>query len=78
MKHMPVKPQKRRTRTLPDPELVSLMDSAGSPYADSPEGWWTDRGGALDTRSGVVYFPPGSNPPPCPFPCDSCQRKGRQ
>ncbi|WP_185909471.1 hypothetical protein [Streptomyces sp. WAC01280] len=47
--------------------LVDLTQDPDGPYANSPAGWWTAHGGALDTRSGVVYFPPGSNPPPSPF-----------
>ncbi|WP_175499846.1 MULTISPECIES: hypothetical protein [unclassified Streptomyces] len=50
-------------RPLPAPELMSLLDSSDSPYRDSPEGWWTEYGGAQDLRSGVVYFPPGTTPP---------------
>jgi hypothetical protein len=29
----------------------------GTPYVGSPDGWWTEYGGALDVRSGVVYIP---------------------
>lgn len=47
--------------------LVSLIDDPDGPYRDSPEGWWTEGGGALDMRSGLVYFPPGSDPPLSPF-----------
>lgn len=51
---------------------------AGTPYEDSPEGWWTAFGGALDVNSGVVHIPPGRKLPPCPFPCATCRAKGRQ
>jgi hypothetical protein len=51
---------------------------AETPYANSPEGWWTAFGGALDVRSGVVYIPPGKGLPPCPFPCATCHANGRQ
>ncbi|MGK5547660.1 hypothetical protein ACSNOH_23415 [Streptomyces sp. URMC 127] len=37
--------------------LVDLTQDPDGPYADSPEGWWTQYGGALDKRSGVVYIP---------------------
>ncbi|MBT2397942.1 hypothetical protein [Streptomyces sp. ISL-100] len=47
---------------------------AGTPYENSPEGWWTPHGGALDVRSGVVYFPPGSNPPRSRF-CPLCRKR---
>ncbi|MGW2860809.1 hypothetical protein [Streptomyces sp. NPDC001205] len=33
------------------------MDDPDGPYADSTEGWWTQYGGALNVRSGVVYIP---------------------
>ncbi|WHM37898.1 hypothetical protein [Streptomyces sp. BPTC-684] len=36
---------------------MNLVDDPDGPYADSPEGWWTKCGGALDVRSGVVYIP---------------------
>lgn len=45
---------------------------AGTPYENSPEGWWTEYGGALDVKSGVVYFPPGSKHVPCRW--ESCKR----
>lgn len=38
---------------------------AGTPYEGSPDGWWTEYGGALDVKSGVVYLPPGSPHVPC-------------
>lgn len=57
-----------RVSALPAPELVSLVEDPAGPYAGSPEGWWTEYGGALDTESGVVYLP-GPNSPPCPLPC---------
>ncbi|MFJ2257773.1 hypothetical protein ACIOKD_05405 [Streptomyces sp. NPDC087844] len=63
----PARLRRRTLRPLPAPELVNLLDDPEGPYADSPEGWWTERGGAQDPVSGVVYFPPGSNPPPSPF-----------
>lgn len=63
----PAKRVRARLDALPAPTLVSLIDDPDGPYRDSPEGWWTEGGGALDVRSGVVYFPPGSNPPPSPF-----------
>ncbi len=57
-----------RVSALPAPELVSLVDDPAGPYAGSPEGRWTQYGGALDTESGAVYLP-GPNFPPCPLPC---------
>lgn len=63
----PSRVSRRPTGELPPPELVSLIDDPDGPYANSPDGWWTEYGGALDTRSGVVYFPPGSDRPPSPF-----------
>lgn len=74
----PVRRGRARTHALPEPELVNLIDDPDGPYADSPEGWWTEYGGALDVRSGVVYLPPGRDTPPCPFPCELCKTKGRQ
>jgi hypothetical protein len=68
----PAKRVSARLSVLPAPELISLIGDPSGPYADSPEGWWTEYGGALDSRSGVVYFPPDSNPPPCRLP--DCQR----
>jgi len=59
----------KRVRALPAPQLVSLVHG---PYADSPDGWWTQYGGALDTRSGVVHLPQVAQLPPCPFPCMLC------
>lgn len=53
-------------------------DDHESPYVGSPDGWWTELGGALDTRSGVVFIPAGADVPPCPFPCFTCKSKGRQ
>ncbi|BCM65781.1 hypothetical protein EASAB2608_01115 [Streptomyces sp. EAS-AB2608] len=38
--------------------LVDLTQDPDGPYANSPEGWWTQYGGALNQRSGVVYIPP--------------------
>ncbi|MFI1099822.1 hypothetical protein [Streptomyces melanogenes] len=43
----------------PPARPVSLVDDPDGPYADSPEGWWTKYGGALNVRSGVVYIPRG-------------------
>lgn len=68
----PVKPQMRRTQPLPEPELVSLMDDPEGPYAGTEAGWWTEYGGALARTGGVVYLPPGSNPPPSPFKRRNC------
>lgn len=69
----PVKPQERRTRPLPPPKLVSLIDGPGSPYADSPGGWWDQYGGALDVASGVVYLPGPTHPPnPRHRGCPNC------
>lgn len=74
----PARVHRQREESLQAPELVTLLKDADGPYADSPEGWWTEYGGALDIRSGVVSFPPNVEPPPCPFPCALCQAKGRQ
>lgn len=68
---VPVKPQKRRTRPLPPPKLVSLIDDPSGPYADSPAGWWDQYGGALNRASGVVYLP-GPTHPPSPLHPDDC------
>ncbi|GLV78218.1 hypothetical protein Shyhy02_62180 [Streptomyces hygroscopicus subsp. hygroscopicus] len=57
---------------LPAPELVTLIDDPDGPYANSPEGWWTQRGGALDVRSGVVYIPPLLQPAPLAV-CRRCR-----
>lgn len=51
---------------------------AGTPYEGSSEGWWTQYGGALDVRSGVVFVPPGADLPPCLFPCARCRAGGKQ
>lgn len=64
-----------RTSALPDPELVSLVDDTTGPYAGSPDGWWTEHGGAVDVRSNVVYFPRLAESPSCPFPCPVCERR---
>jgi hypothetical protein len=69
----PVKRVRARLSALPEPELITLLDDPDSPYANSPVGWWTEYGGALDVRSGVAYFPPGSSPP-CSLP--DCKRHG--
>ncbi len=58
-----VRAQERRTRPLPPPELVSLIDDPDGPYAGSPAGWWTQYGGALDVTSGVVHLPGPTHPP---------------
>lgn len=72
----PVKHVSARVSALPEPKLVSLLDTPGSPYADSPAGWWDEYGGALDARSGVAYLPPGSPKPPYVFPpCAMCARR---
>jgi hypothetical protein len=68
----PAKRASARPSVLPDPELVSLTDDPLGPYAESPDGWWTQYGGALDVASGGVYLP-GPKFPPCPFPCTLCQ-----
>ncbi|MBD0746722.1 hypothetical protein [Streptomyces sp. CBMA152] len=55
-------PARRRTRptnALPAPTPVSLIDDPDGPYTGSPTGWWTQYGGALHRRSGVVYIPHG-------------------
>jgi hypothetical protein len=70
----PAKRLGARTSALPEPELITLIDDPTGPYADSPEGWWTEYGGALDVRSGVVYLPPGGKRPPCSIPsCSRCR-----
>lgn len=74
----PVKPLSGRLADLPDREPASLIDDPSGPFVGSPEGWWTEYGGALDTRSGVVHFPPPVEPRPCPFPCVLCQRRGAE
>ncbi|MEU1948082.1 hypothetical protein ABZ554_37960 [Streptomyces sp. NPDC020125] len=51
---------------------------ADTPYEGSRAGWWTEYGGALDARSGVVFIPPGADLPPCPFPCAQCRERGKQ
>lgn len=71
----PVKRVSARLSALPDPELVSLIDDPTGPYAASPDGWWTDHGGALDVASGVVYFPPGCAPP-CQLPACTKHSEG--
>ncbi|WP_228989151.1 hypothetical protein [Streptomyces sp. DH8] len=48
----------------------------GTAYANSPEGWWTPYGGALDAQSGVVRLP-GPFHPPSPFHSDECHNCGR-
>ncbi|MFE7315163.1 hypothetical protein ACFU7T_19090 [Streptomyces sp. NPDC057555] len=55
------------------PNPVAGGPYPGSPYEDSPEGWWTPYGGALDPTSGVVRLPPGAKHPPCTIPeCKRC------
>jgi hypothetical protein len=74
----PAKRVSVRLSALPEPELVSLIGDPSGPYANSPDGWWTEPGGALDSASGAVYFPPTAQLPACPFPCSTCRAKGRQ
>ncbi|MFB9463312.1 hypothetical protein [Streptomyces cinereospinus] len=57
----------------PDPQATA-DPYARPPYEESPTDWWTPHEGVRDVRSGVVYFPPGSNPPRSPH-CPLCQRK---
>jgi hypothetical protein len=64
-----------RVSALPEPVLVSLVDDHTGSYADFPDGWWTEYGGAVDTASGVVYLP-GPKYPPCPFTCPRCDTRG--
>jgi hypothetical protein len=71
----PAKRTSTRLSALPDPEIVSLIDDPLGPYASSPDGWWTEYGGALDVKSGVVHLPASADPPPCPFPCELCARR---
>lgn len=56
-----VRPQQPRTRPLPPPDLVSLVDDPHGPYADSPAGWWDQYGGAV-SATGVVYLPGPTHP----------------
>lgn len=49
----------------------------GTPYENSPQGWWTKHGGALDTASLTIFIPKGARLP-CPFPCRNCQRMGEE
>lgn len=37
---------------------------AGTPYANSLTGWWTEHGGALDVKSRVVFIPRRCKPQP--------------
>lgn len=54
---------------------IAVGAFADTAYEGSPDGWWTEYGGALDVKSGVVYFP-GPNYPPCQFPdCSRCRRR---
>jgi hypothetical protein len=70
---VPMKAPKRPADSqLPPPELVDLI---GHAYADSPSGWWTQYGGALDAASGVVYLPPGSGAP-CALPECRLKKQG--
>ncbi|GAA0374301.1 hypothetical protein GCM10010319_61020 [Streptomyces blastmyceticus] len=71
----PASLRRRPLSLLPAPELVSLIDDPDGLYADSPEGWWTQYGGAVDARSGVVYIPREADHPPCRFPCDLCAER---
>lgn len=45
---------------------------ADAVYEGSPQGWWTEYGGALDVRSGVVSLP-GPYHPPCLRGCERCR-----
>jgi hypothetical protein len=54
---------------MPDNPRLSFADT---PYDNSPAGWWTEYGGALDVQSGVVHLPPGAGHPPCPW--TNCKR----
>lgn len=56
-----------RTPALGHVEQAPVDPFAGTAYEDSPEGWWTPFGGALDVASGVVYLPRGSMHVPCPW-----------
>jgi hypothetical protein len=70
-------PQKRlsaRVSALPAPELVSLPDTPAEAQTVIPAPWWAEYGGTRDAASGVIAFPPRSLPP-CPFPCERCQRR---
>lgn len=60
----------------PAAQEVPADPFAGSPYENSPVGWWTEYGGALDVKSGVIYFPPGSKHVPCPW--ENCKHCGRE
>lgn len=62
---------------VPAVEKPTVVPFAGTPYEGSPEGWWTEYGGALDVKSGVVHIPPGSNPPHSPS-CRLCRKDGNQ
>ncbi len=57
---------------------MSADPYAGTPYAESPDGWWTKYGGAKDVVSGVVFIPRGADLHPCPHPCAYCRYKGLQ
>lgn len=48
---------------------------AGTPHTNSPVGWWTEYGGALDPVTGAVHLPRVPAPPKCPFPCGICDRR---
>ncbi|GAA2613638.1 hypothetical protein Stube_26660 [Streptomyces tubercidicus] len=52
---------------------------AGTSYEGSPDGWWTEYGGALDASYGVVHLPPGSPHVPCKWQkCrQGCREKER-
>ncbi|WP_371800866.1 hypothetical protein OHA38_20295 [Streptomyces sp. NBC_01732] len=52
-------------------EKTTVDPFKGTPYEGSPDGWWTEYGGALDVVSGVVYLP-GPEHPPSPFHKDDC------
>jgi hypothetical protein len=52
-------------------EKTTVDPFAGTPYENSPDGWWTEYGGALDVKSGVVFLPRPDHPP-SPFHSDEC------
>ncbi len=70
----PQKRQNGRVSALPAPELVSLPDGPLDPQTAVQAPWWAEYGGTLDEASGVIAFPPAALPP-CPFPCERCQRR---
>jgi hypothetical protein len=70
----PARVHRQREESLPAPELVSLPEDPIDPQTAVQAPWWAEYGGTLDEASGVVSFPPRSLPP-CPFPCERCQRR---